>query len=489
MGYILAFDVGTTAIKAVLVDRASRECYQEKVDCALYRPSPAEAEQDARELWLCLCDASRKVIDTSELRADKIDAVVISAPWKHVIPLDSRFRPLRRSIIWMDARSVMQAERLNEMMGEYICSAQDYWPRLMWLKENEPLIWHEAAHIVGLNTYFKYCATGELYTEPSDDFIHSPNKSLQEHYTKVLKATGLYEDLDKFPPCKQCSELVGYVTKNASLEMRVPEGTPVFGGFGDLAAIPFGCGCTKPGDAHIYLGTSGWLSEIFEERMPGTGNLFFTQDVGLEGALCSLQTVGKAYEWAIDTFYPGKRVAMGDWVYPLVNEEISRIPAGCDKLIATHWLNGEIAPLAKNAKALFFNVDEHHDRRYFVRAILESVCYTLRRGFEDYRLRHPEADFIRVAGGGALNSCWMQILADVLGVRVEIPENPRFIGTMGSYYCAEVGLGGISEYPRDVRIETSYYPNPDNKAVYDKMYRIYCGLYPALKSAYDEINE
>ncbi len=130
-----------------------------------------------------------------------------------------------------------------------------------------------------------------------------------------------------------------------------------------------------------------------------------------------------------------------------MNKDIAGIPAGSDNLIATHWLNGELPPLSKNAKSVFFNVTSNHDRRHLVHAVMESICYTHRRYLEHYeKAAGKKLHSIRVVGGGAVSDLWMQMLSDVLQITVEVPESPRYTGAMGTYYCAMVGLGYIKDY-------------------------------------------
>ena len=164
---------------------------------------------------------------------------------------------------------------------------------------------------------------------------------------------------------------------------------------------------------------------------------------------------------------------------------------GCDGLIVTHWLNGEPPPLAKNAKSVFFNVTEQHQRQHFVRAMLESICYSHRRSLEKYIRQHGCAPKqIRVVGGGACSDVWMQMMADILKLPIRVPDNPRYVGTMGSYYCALIGLGLKQDFSDLSRQDGGriFTPNPENAEVYDKMFGIYMDLYPALKNLYDRMN-
>ena len=491
MGYILAFDVGTTAVKAILIDRATEEMRSAGAPCELTQPHPGWAEQSAEQMWDAVCQASRACVAAEDVDTADIAGVVISAPWKHVIPLDENGKPLRNSIIWMDGRAISQAARLNSTMGRFVEHAQGYWTRLLWLKENEPEIWAKAKYIVGINDYFKYRATGNLCTECSDDFIHSPNRQLQQLYDEVLEKTSLAEDAWKFPPSIACTDCAGYLSEEGAAQLGLQPGTPMFGGFGDLPAVYLGSGCREEGTAHIYLGTSSWFGELLPDRVDNYSSSWFTADGQHQGALFGLTTGGRAYEWVINRFYREEREKLGDGIYALLDREMAQVVPGCDGLIVTHWLNGEPPPLAKNAKAVFFNVTEQHDRRHFVRAMLESICYSHRRSLEKYVRHHgfPPRQ-LRVVGGGACSDVWMQMMADILQLPIHVPDNPRYVGTMGAYYCALIGLGVKKDFSDLGRHSGGkvFVPNPENAAVYDKMFGVYMDLYPALKDLYDRMN-
>jgi len=491
MRYILAVDVGTTAIKAILIDRETEKMLSASVNCEMYQPRPGWAEQDAEDLWDNVCEAARVCVSQESIDVSQIAGMVICAPWRHIIPLDEHCRPTRKSMIWMDGRATAECAWLNEQMGHFVEHAQGPWSRMMWLKKHEPEIWHGAKYIAGINDYFKFRATGNLCTECSDDFIHSPNPNLQAYYDRVLQVIGLDEDLDKFPPSIACTDCAGYLTEEAAAQMGLQAGTPVFGGFGDLPAVYLGSGCAEPGTAHIYLGTSSWFGELLPDRIDNYSPSWFTANEQYQGALFGLTTGARAYEWIINRFYKTEKEQLGSGIFDLLDRELAAVNPGCDGLIVTHWLNGEPPPLAKNAKALFFNVTEQHERQHFARAMLESICYTNRRSLEKYIAYHGRPPKrLTVVGGGACSDIWMQMMADVLKMPVHVPKNPRYVGTMGAYYCALIGLGIKKDFSDLNRQEGGkvFLPNPDNEAIYDKMYGIYMDLYPSLKDLYDRMN-
>lgn len=490
--YVLACDIGTTSMKAVIVDFDGNVICDFNEDYPLIQLKPGWAEQDPEVLWKAVCTATKGVVAKAGINKKEVKGIVFAAPWKNIIPIDKDGNVLRNSIIWMDARANEQAARLNEAAGFFIGTGQEYWPRLMWLKENEPEIWEKADIIMGINTFFKWKATGQIFTEPSDDFIHADNENTQKYFDQVIEFAGLKEDLHKFPESKLSTEKVGNLTIKAADEMGLSVGTPVFGGFGDLPAITIGTGCCQVNNLHMYFGTSSWLVAIIKERIKDFAPQYFIFDPTHDGAMFALQTGCFAFDWAVNQFYNAEKLILKDDIYKFVNNDMKDIEAGSMNLIATHWLNGELPPLAKNAKAVIFNLTSNHDRRHIVKAVMESICYTHRRYVEHYqRYTGNKLESIRVVGGGATSDLWMQILADVLQIKIEVPENPRYTGAMGSYYCAMIGLGYMENYDSvydAVKISKVFMPEKDNAEIYNKLYNIYLKLYPNLKDLYGEIN-
>ncbi|MFQ8601812.1 MAG: xylulokinase [Anaerovoracaceae bacterium] len=490
--YIIAYDCGTTALKTVLIRTDGTVIGDSRASNPLVQKEPGWAELNPDMIWENICLTTKEVVKNNEIEPKSVIGLVFVAHWKNIIPVDNKGKILYNSIIWMDARAAQQAERLNNEAGFFVGTGQEYWPRLMWLKENEPEIWAKTNRIMGLNTYLKWKSTGAFVTEPSDDFIHSYNPDMQEYYDKILKASGLDEDIDKFPEIQDATSEAGKLNENSAGELGLLPGISVFGGFGDLPAITVGTGCCGENMVHIYMGTSSWLVQMARERIENYSPQWFTFDKNYEGAMFSLQTGCMAFDWALEQFYNGERKLLGDDVFDFVNRQVEEIEPGSEGLLATHWLTGELPPLAKNAKGLFLNITSAHDRRHMVRAIMESVCYTHRNYMKRYEEKNGlKLSSVRVVGGGAVSDVWMQMMADILQVKIEIPESPRYTGAMGAYYCAMVGLGKIENYDavyEAVKISKTFNPRSEYAKTYEKLFNVYTKLYPALSGLYDELN-
>lgn len=494
MTTILAYDFGTTSLKAAVIEDG-RLVAEANSAYPIRQEQPGWAEQDPDLLWDAACQAGRRALEgsqTGEGASRVVDAVVFVAPWKAIIPVADG-APLRDAIIWMDGRAAAQADRLNAAVGEFVGTGQEYWPRLMWLKESEAAVWQRAEWFMGMTTYLRWRATGVVVTEPSDDFMRSEASMVAARLQAVLRAAGLDGDVDRFPPVVASTSIVGRVTAEAAAQLGVPEGTAVAAGFGDLPAITVGADAARAGDVHIYFGTSSWLSVVEEAHTPIDAPLHFALDENTRAATFALQTGCLAYDWIVEQMYGAEKAHLNDGIQQLVNAEVAEVPAGADNLLATHWLNGELPPLSKSAKGLFLNLTTSHDRRHMVRAMMESICYSHRASLARWEEQTGERrDEVRVVGGGAVSTVWMQMLADVLGRTVVVPDAPRYAGVLGAYACAETALiaagGAARVVASSERPVARFTPDPANVPVYDRLFAISQRLFPALSEIFADLN-
>lgn len=494
MTTVLAYDFGTTSLKAAVIEDGQLIA-EANAAYPIRQDQPGWAEQNPDLLWEAACRAGRTALDgarTADGVERALDAAVFVAPWKAIIPVADG-APLRDAIIWMDGRASDQAERLNAAVGQFVGTGQEYWPRLMWLKESEPAVWERADWFMGMTAYLRWRATGVVATEPSDDFMRSEASMPDAQLQSVLNAAEVAEDVERFPPVVPSTTIVGRITADAAAQLGVPEGTPVAAGYGDLPAITVGAEAARPGDVHIYFGTSSWLSVVEEPDAPIDAPLYFALDADTRAATFALQTGCLAYDWIVEQLYGAEKAHLNDGIQQLVNAEVAEVPAGAQNLLATHWLNGELPPLSKSAKGLFLNLTTSHDRRHMVRAMMESICYSHRASLARWEAQTRERrDEVRVVGGGAVSTVWMQMLADVLGRTVVVPAAPRYAGVLGAYACAETALraegGAATLAAAPERAVSRFTPNPANTPVYDRLFAISQRLFPALSEIFADLN-
>lgn len=484
MDIIIAFDCGTTSMKAAAFDPSGRVLASVDASYRVTHPHSGWAEQDPDQLWSVLCQASQRLLAGGQITAAQVVAVCFVAPWKNIIAVDDHGQVLHPSIIWMDGRAGAESAALNARLGRFVGTGQEYWPRLMWLKAHRPEVWSRTRHLMGLNTYFKWRASGQVSTEPSDDFIHGSTPGRAGVTAEILAAAGLEEDRELFPRPVPASDIVGHLSAEAAQMLGLRLGTPVVGGFGDIPAIAVGAGRARVGQAHIYLGTSSWFLDVAPADSGLGAPLTATLTGSTEGLVYPLQAGCLARDWIIEQTYAAESSTLGTDIHAFIDEQVTQVRAGSANLLATHWLLGELPPLSKQVRGMYLNLTPSHDRRHLVRAMLEAISYTHRLSIETHtRTTGQPVACVRVVGGGATSAVWMQILADVLQARVEVPSDPRLAGAKGAFACAAVGLRMLPDLmsldDTGARIRT-FEPNTGHAPTYDRLYDAYTRLHDAV---------
>jgi len=206
-----------------------------------------------------------------------------------------------------------------------------------------------------------------------------------------------------------------------------------------------------------------------------------------------MQSACMAQNWAVEQFYHAEKERLKDDIFSYIDKDIADVPPGCMNMIATPWLHGELPPLSNEARMVFFNINNLHDRRHMISAVREGICFSLRWKMEMYKAQTGKAlDSIRVVGGAAASGRWMQTLSNILRIPVIIPANARHAGAIGTAYCAIVGLGVCKNFDEAdglIKKENEFYPDTDCAGRYDTLYGVFKDLYPSTKQMFATLNQ
>jgi xylulokinase len=488
--YVLSYDVGTGSVKTVIVDFEGNVVSVANAKYPLLTPQAGWAEQEPEAYWEAVCISTKQALEQAGIPSRSIKGVAFGTQWKGIIPLDSQDKVLHNNIIWLDSRAGQQAEKINKKMNSNVLMGNDYWPKLMWVREELPDIYEKTHCFLEVNAFLKFKATGGKAVDLTNNFIATTDKGLQDYFDQVMAAADL--DPKKFPPLVMTTEKVGGITGKAAVAMGLLEGTPVFGGCGDIPAITIGSGCCEPDDAHIYLGSSGWMGTI-TKRGTSPDDFYLTFEKDKDIRLDGLKSAGMALNWAIDQFYHSEKETLKEEIYNFVNGEIESIPPGSMNMIATPWFFGAFPPVPQTARSVFLNVTYLHDRRHMVNAVLEGICYQMRWIMEIYHKKIAKTiNSIRVVGGCASSDHWMQMMADVLQIPVEVPQNPSHAGAMGTAYCAFIGLGlvgGFEEAGQKIKLKNTFLPRQEYSKTYSDLFAIYKEICPTMESLFNSFNK
>lgn len=501
--YILSHDVGTGGSKSVLVEPDGTVVGKVFRPCPVHYPAPGWAEQDPGDWWEAVSSGTRELLERCGVSPREILCLTYSTQQLGIVPMSSGGEPMRRAIIWMDNRAAPEARRVMARFGGATVFAavagtplcgKDGIPKLLWLKHHEPDVYRRMVCFVDVGGYLLYRSTGRVVMELSGAGVFGLDLKRKTWLTGIMRYVGI--DPAKLPPLVKSTDVVGALTRQAASDCGLLEGTPVVAGAGDAPAAAVGAGAVDEGDGHVYLGTSAWVSVITRRTFAGRHGAVVIQAADPERNFlhAQMETAGGCVRWIAEEFYRSElRYMSFDEVYGLLDKEAEVAPAGSGYLLFTPWLYGERVPFTDTfARAAFVNLSADHRRGNLMRAVYEGVAYnvawTLEVVEKTYGFALPR---LRVAGGGARSSIWMQILADVTGRPVDVVANPQEVSAVGAALTAAVGIGLYPSFAALrglVRTSGTFEPNPATADVYRFLSETYRAVYRHLKPLYRRLN-
>jgi len=508
--YILVFDIGTGSTKATLITVDGKIVASTTEEYGLSHPYPGWAEQDPEDWWKAVVATTRNILKKSEISPKNVIGISFDAQMINVIPVDKEGKPLRPSIIWMDARAGEEAKELEEKISIILMvsagllpmiSAKDVPPRILWLKRHEPHVFEKTYKFLDCKDYLIYKLTGKYVTDWTcallTGMLHVREKEWCEEFLEYL---GI--NVDQLPEPLKTIDIVGTLTDEAAKVLGLPKETPVICGAGDLPATALGSGAIGDGEAHVYIGTSSWIGVHLRPEMytldPDTGmGTIFSGDPEKLLLTGEMENSGNCYRWFRDELgYKEVEEAKkaGKDPYYILDNEASKIPPGSDKLIFLPWMLGERAPLQDHTvRGGFVNLSLRHTRAHMVRAVLEGVAYHLRWIVDCIERLGFKIEWLNACGGGAQSPIWMQILADVTGKEIRRVHAPLDAPSLGTAMMVGVGLKVYKDFEtaakKLIKIEKVFTPDEKNRKVYEKLYGCFKEIYARLEDVFYELNE
>ena len=500
MGYLLAHDVGTSGCKAVLADEMGKVVVKAFENYPTYYPQPLFAEQEVEDWWRAVVNTTRQVMEISGARPKDILALSFSSQMLNTIPVDSIGVPLRRCISWLDGRAWEQAaqvmrklggkELFNWVLGSVV-TGKDLLAKYLWLKQNEPDIYRRSAAFMDCGSYLLQRTTGRLVCEWGVASVTGLfNLKGKTWETTFIRLFGL--DPAKFPELVRSIDQVGGLKAAPAADLGLLEGTPVYGGGGDAMCTAVGSGAVGEGEAHLTLGTSGYVAVLTSRHITGRQGTFTLQpaDPTKLMLIAESETVGACLKWVARELYGTEP---GEEVYARMDAEVAGSDVGSGSLIFTPWMYGERCPVPdESVRAAFINLGANHTRQQMARAVYEGVAYNFRWILDLIKGRHGfPCPTLRVVGGGARGLPWLRILADVTGRQFEKTPHDQDAAAVGAALIAAIGVGihaGFEAVKPLVPAIQTFQPDPVNQAAYEQYYRAYRKIYPALKGLYHELN-
>ncbi len=487
----IGIDLGTSACKLLLMDEDGKILNIVSREYPVEFPRPGWSQQDPGDWWLAVREGVPELL--AGFDAAQVAGIGCGGQMHGLVVLDGDDAVIRPAILWNDGRTVAQVRFLNEEVGTdkllawtgNIAFAGFTAPKILWMRDEEPELFARIAHIMLPKDYLTYKLTGVNATDASDAAgMLLLDVGGRRWSPEMLELCGISEG--QLPRVFESWEAVGCVRDDIADELGLPHGVVVAAGAGDNAAAAVGTGVVGAGSCNISLGTSGTVFIPTSSFAAGLGDKihsFCHADGGWHLMGCILSAASCNKWWAEDIL--GTSDLAG---------EQAGIDAGAVTLDLPYflpYLMGERTPHNDTAaRGAFVGLNMAATRADMTRAVLEGVAFAIRDSVEIARGLGVDLQKSMVCGGGSKSRLWMEMLASVCNLTLEMPETeqgPGFGGAILAAVAAGVFPSVGEACARLVHVRETIEPQAELISAYEARYQVWRGLYPALKSSFKQM--
>ncbi len=534
--YILAIDHGTGGPKSAIVSTQGEVIDWAFQEVPLHVEKGGGVEQDPNDWWNAILKTAKQVIDSGKVSVEDIVGVCNSSQWSGTVAVDKDGNHLMNSLIWMDTRGAPYMKKLHKSLiqvsgysarkmlkfvrvtgGGPSLSGKDPLAHILWIKDKKTEIYDKTYMFLEPHDFINLKFTGKFAASYASIQMHflTDIRDINniKYYNKLMKIAKV--DPSKFPTdLRWSTDVLGPIKDKVADDLGLEKGTKMLMGAPDLQTATIGSGAVRDYEGHIYIGTSDWLlchvpykkTDIFHNMssFPSAikGRYFVANEQEIAGGALSFLRDKILYHK--DELLKEEQVPD---VYKIFDRIVENVPAGSNNLIFTPWLIGERAPVdCASTRAGFYNLSLEMSREHLIRAIFEGVAYNVRwlhmyveKFIQKWKIKAnpgmtkkdivmPELNII---GGGATSNVWCQIFADVLNRTIKQVKDPIQANARGAAFIASVGLGYLTwdQIPELIQYSNIFKPNPENRAIYDKLFSEYINIYKIMKKTHKRLNE
>ena len=491
ISYFIGIDLGTSAVKLLLVDEKGQIEREVTKDYPLYFPQPGWSEQNPTDWWKAVQHGILQLtehVDKSEIRG-----IGCGGQMHGLVALDENDAVIRPAILWNDGRTAEETVYLNTVVGKEKLSALTAniafagftAPKLLWMKKHEPENFARIRKIMLPKDYINYRLTGVHACDYSDAsgmlLLDVEHKCWSK---EMLEICGVREA--QMPKLFESYEVIGTIRGFVSGALGLPRDCQVVAGAGDNAAAAVGTGTVGDGACNLSLGTSGTIfisSDKFGVDPNNALHAFAHADghYHLMGCMLSAASCNK---WFCDeilrtTDYAAEQTGISD-------EKLGR-----NRVFFLPYLMGERSPINDtDARGTFVGMSMDTTRADMLQAVLEGVAFAIRDSFEVARSLGIAINRSKLCGGGAKSPLWRRIMANVLNIPLDIPqteEGPGYGGAMLAMVSCGVFASVADCAAQLVRVSETVEPDPEIAARYEERYQKFTKIYPAMKYLFKEL--
>ncbi|WP_417423170.1 xylulokinase [Hoeflea sp.] len=480
----LGLDLGTSSVKALLIDDAQQTVGSASADLTVERPHPGWSEQDPDSWIAATRSAIAKLRQTHASELAGLRGIGLSGHMHGATTIDKAGKVIRPCILWNDTRSHKEAADLDadpkfRLLTGNIVFPGFTAPKLKWMAVHEPENFARVDKVLLPKDYLRLWLAGEAISEMSDSAGTSwLDVGKRDWNDDLLAATGLVRG--QMPALVEGTERAGALRAEVAAELGLPAGIPIAGGAGDNAASACGMGTVADGQAFASLGTSGVLFAANNRYLPNPDSAVHAFCHALPGTWHQMGVILSATDAL-------------NWLAGITSADPATLTAELgEQLVAPGsvlflpYLSGERTPHNDSAiRGGFAGLGHESDRVALTRAVIEGVSFAFRDSLAALAQAGTQLSRVTAIGGGSRSVYWLETLATVLGMPVDIPEGGDFGAAFGTARLGLIAAENADPFsictpPATAR---TIDPNRELASAFDEAYSHYRALYPALKGA------
>ncbi|WP_186171827.1 FGGY-family carbohydrate kinase [Vibrio chagasii] len=496
MNYYIGIDSGGTFMKAALFNAKGEQQGLARVSASVINEKQGWVERDLDALWGNAVDVIKQLLETTKVDPLNIKGLSISAQGKGVYLLDKKGKNLGHGIMSSDSRSLpIVKEWLEQGKAQeiYPTTLQTLWTGhpvsiIRWIKDHDAERYNNIGAVMMSHDYLRYRLTGEVAAELTNISESNFFNSITGEYDKaLLKTFGIEEIWGALPPVVKPQQQAGKITAAVATETGLALGTPVFGGLFDVVSTAICSGINSSEDTLNYvMGTWAVTSGISKQVTQETHNFVYGH-YAVDGEYIiheASPTSAGNYEWFSDYLGEDRKLDHAQ------NQAlVDALDPASSSVYFVPFLYGSNQGLG--LKSGFYGLQSHHTKGHLIQAIWEGILFCHNLHLERMRQRFPKANVLKVTGGPASSPVWMQMLADLTGMTVEISDVDE-TGSLGAAMMAMVGAGEFASLEECTQAITNsasrVEPNPEHYDLYQTKYKHYQRLVQLFKQFEDEMN-